>query len=251
MGLRAPKIAGFSPPDANGGGIELRFWHAVDFPDDLFDVTPAFSQLTDHGSLGGNLVQGTASQRPLRTTFRGRLAAQYDSANDALISDIASSNYRFLHDGTGTTLFVNLQINPSNRTVLDTLGNNANNTGVDIVRVGTNTLRFRVGNSSGTFVINVTPPNGSFPAFDGRSRTFLVRWDTSGYDIRIDGASVSSGAIVGVPDVGDPQGTFHLGVRVTGGAVLDGRMREVGAYAGLLTDEATERLEKYLSRWSS
>lgn len=255
MGLRAPRIAGFSPPDANDPAtpITLRFWYAVDFPDDLFDATPAFSQLTDHGSLGGDAVQGTAAKRPARATANGRLAAQYDNTNDVLNSNIASSNYRFCHDGTGATIFAvgRRSLNDgAAHEFFDTVRAADTRTGFSIQQLATtNSARVRVGNSSGTWVINDSA--AGFPE-DSLAHIVVLRWSTAfGYDVRVDGVSGASGAIVGIPAAGNPHGTLALGARtVAPAAFWRGDWLEGGGYAGLLSDATVERLETYLGRWA-
>lgn len=254
MGLRAPGLTGFSPPDANDAAvpIALRFWYAVDFPDNLFDATPAFSQLTDRGSLGGDAAQGTAAARPVRASVNGRLAAQYDNTDDVLDSNIGAINYRFCNDGTGATIFA-----VGRRTLndgaahefFDTVRAADTRTGFSLQQLATtNSARFRVGNSSGTWVIDDSA--AGFPE-DGLAHVVVARWSTAfGYDVRVDGVSGASGAIVGVPDAGNPHGSLALGARtVAPAAFWRGDWLEGGAYAGLLTDAVVEQLETYLGRW--
>lgn len=257
MGLRATKLAGFSPPDANDAAvpITLRSWYAVDFPDDIIETGPpeSFEQLTDHGSLGGDQVQGSVANQPLRVTTNGRLAAQFDNVNDVFSSSIASSNYRFLHDGTGATIFATVRVNASGSAsdILNTLGAaNANDTGFRLSHAGAiDGWRALVANSSGTFVIN-SSVNNTLPS-DGLAHTLVMRWDSAGgFDVRVDGASVDSGAIVGAAAAGDPTGTLLMGARVGGGFVWDGDLLEAGAYAGLLDLATTQQLETYLTRWN-
>lgn len=252
MGLRATKVAGFNPPDANDAAvpIELRFWYAVDFPDDLFDGTPAFSQLTDHGSLGGDATQGIASRRPLRVTSNGRLAALVDNTDDTMASAIGAGNYTFCHDGSGATIW-----GVGRRTVNDLQGHDffdtcrasSGNVGFDVLQSSAaNTWQARVSDGA-AFIVNAS--GGSFTE-DGLAHMFVLRWDNTAYDLRVDGVSVASGAPSGPGAAGAPFGTLTLCSRVNGGNRWRGDWLEGGAYAGLLDLATVRQLETYLTRWN-
>lgn len=251
MGLRAPRLAGFSPPDANDPGvIDLRFWFAVDFADNLFTAVPAFSQLTDHGSLGGNAVQGTAAQQPLRVTANGRLAAAVDATDDTLPSAIAAGNYTFCHDGSGATLW-----GVGRRTINDAQGHDFMDTcRASSTRVGFDALQSSAANTwqvrvcDGTsFIVNAS--GGGFSE-DGLAHNFVFRWDNTSYDLRVDGVSVASGAPSGPGSGAAPFGTLTLCSRVNGGNRWRGDWLEGGGFAGLLDLTTTQRLETYLRRWN-
>ena len=95
------------PPDF----ANLRVWLDGDDIDGSGNSTLTNGQLIsswkNKGSLGGTMDQATSGNQP---TYRsslgpgGKAAAEFDS-NDWMTSSLASSDYIFMHDGTGCTIY--------------------------------------------------------------------------------------------------------------------------------------------------
>lgn len=100
-------------PAAGGAAPEVpetipdlyRWWRADSGVSTVGGVVDSWTDLV----AGATLSQSTASARPTPTTHAdlgGRDCLLFDGADDDLVSDEAASVWRFLHDGTGMTVFL-------------------------------------------------------------------------------------------------------------------------------------------------
>lgn len=159
-----------------------------------------------------NLIQSTASARPTPTTayFGGQAALSFDGTDDTMVSDQAAADWKFLHDGTGGSVFYVARISssPFRRVVCAT--NNAvrfSGVGMAIGRWSTPDFFFMV-RGSGTPVINISTTALTEPSSS---------WNTAEYSTAAGGTLASSGSVLvtaaeaATPSTGAPSHTFWIG----------------------------------------
>jgi hypothetical protein len=248
VALIVRKVDGFSPADVGGGPF---MWIEADFPTIVYDPgTLVVSAVPSAGSLPDTYTPPVANS-PLRQVVQGRPAFNFNNVGTGrLSSGVASSNFRFLHDGTGCTIFGVARRNANAAAmILDTCNNVNTDVGI-FLRKSTapaNSINLAIGNG-GAAVVSVAP--ASWPASDN-ARIFSVTFDAVGYSLRSNNTVVSSGGLSAVPAGGDPEVTLQLGAFASGGQGLaTGDLLAVILYTSVLaTDEVTSVNNYLIKKW--
>lgn len=184
------------------------------------------------------------------SVFNGKPSLSWDGSNDRLTSNDLSSDWIYLHDGSGMTLMWIMRL-ISDGTILDTLLLLNSRIGIETTwDIGTKRIRFLVGNGSGTYLVDQHTAVGSLP--DNLNHILTIRLgtgETSEFDIRINGASVASGSLTGAPSVASPTGTLTLGnfTGVGGGSPFGGKLPAVLSWSKYLSDAMVLEGETLLS----
>ena len=147
--------------------------HAAAFRSDLgvtVDGTNVTNVASQGGTVGGNLAQANASNQPTYNAtdanWGGRPSISHSDTMKELGSDQAAGAWKFLHDGTGSTILLVCRPNATsgNRKVLRTHGSDTAVGAVVYHIAGNDRFTLRCGNGSAT-VINIpaaaTAPEGA------------------------------------------------------------------------------------------
>lgn len=217
------------PPIMTG----LQFW-----------LNPTIGLIESGGNVSSWMNQGLIEDiltpfnaDPTLVTINNDLAVHIDE-NQALQSSASLTELRFLHDGTGCTIyaFVNFDATTDATNVLiDSNGSAPGNTGIflaydaNIERVIT-----RIGNGTGSYLFNVASGTGSVPK--GATYLFTFRCksgETSEYEVFINKVSLLSGAFTGSPNTGNATYGLYFGGRASSPNTLglDGSIIHFLAYS--------------------
>jgi hypothetical protein len=194
------------------------------------------------GDLGANLAQSVAAQQARLGTLGGRICVI--GIDDNADSDIAKSNYRFLHDGTGGTVFGRIYVTNTG-TIIDTRRSHAaGRPGIEILANATPGLSAVVDDELGNTRVNAT---GAMT--QDAWHNFVFRLQTASYSLRIDGVEVDSGAPSGALYAGDPYRTLAI-MGLAGGTPVSpmrGGIQDIGWITRYITDVEAANLEGYLT----
>lgn len=127
-------------------------------------------------------------------------------------------NTNFLHNGSGATVILGFNYDSANPgTLLSTLGGSSGNVGFQISVDGYGSLFTKIGNGSGTYVVD---SDSGAVLQDGYAYVVSVRHGTASspqFDVRIDSASVDSGSYVGSASGSNSTDDLTMGAQ-SGGA---------------------------------
>lgn len=232
----------------------------VDFSDSV-NITLASGNITsmlNKGVLGGTFDQGTASRRPNcdgTYTQNGRTCARFDGG-DTLLSSLAATNWKFLHDGTiYRCMAVVATENAAVTQEVVSTRSSSTTTGVEMRRNATLTKVEQLITTGSTSVV-------SHSVADNSTSVRLLEWfaDPS------NGTAANRGAIVinnGTPTLGntattapssaDPSATCYIGSRAAGtGTWWTGKMCEIVIWGGIYnTTPIRDAMIAYLNgKWA-
>lgn len=242
-----------------GGGAAAAAWTPLDFGAALkqwlrdqavADGSGNANPWTDLSASGWDASNGTATSRPLITTdarLGGQFALHFDGTADALNPlPSAASDWTRAHDGSDICMWGAWAADTAatgNRVFASTFSAiSALNHGFALRMDTTNSdVDLFVGNGTGTFVVNAT---GSSVA-KNVGHYWAYRANSTGYELRIDGAPYLSAAWTGTPSSSAP--TVRMWQSGLNGAnsFWDGTIAEFGradTYPASLAD-----LESYLA----
>ncbi len=228
----------WSPTDLPGLALWLR--------GDL-GVSTSGSSVTawaNQGSLGGSFTQAAGPMQPGTATLGANTVVRYDGVDDSLQHDGAASDWTFLHDGSGATIYLVFRPGSGVGAAFDTLRNSDGRVG-SMLLIANNEALWLVGAGMSPFVLE---PKG--PALTGSAHVVVLRMESGAapeYSLRIDGTAIASGSFANTPNSGDPYRTLQLGNQVDGGLPYNGDILEMGALTSNLTMTDVARLESYLT----
>lgn len=210
--------------------------------------------ITNRGALGGTLAQGTSANKPVNASFPEGRAAFFDGSNDRLVSSLAATNFKFLHDGTGATVFTVYRtpdISSAAQALVATETVLASDIGV-VLRTRTDG-GMRLSISDGTSLDNFNTAAGV--AQSNATHVTCLRHsatETDVIDIRLDGTQVANATSYPTitPSSADPSNTLVVGSRSDNGDPFSGYLPEVIIYDRYLTDAECAQVEAYLARWT-
>jgi hypothetical protein len=218
--------------------------------DAAFDGTIVISSVTNlsqtswaptAGALGANYAQAVAAQQAYLSTLGGKSCLI--GADDNADSDVAKSNYRFLHDGTGGTIAC--WIYPTNTGVMaDTRRTNAvGRPGMQFYLVDATHAGCQVDDNLGNIRVNANGAGISLNAWN----KVIFRLSTTAFSLRVNGVETDSGAPSGALYSGDPYRALAV-MGLAGGspiAPFRGGMAEMLTAQRYLTDAECVNLEAY------
>ncbi len=198
--------------------------------------------------------QGTDANRPAFTAsnagFNGRPSVDQAAATLAVKAGTAS-DWTFLHDGSGCTIFA--VVRPTTNAggvqiLLDTTSTTAAATnGVAIYFDGANdTFRFFVTNGAAA-IVNSAVSAGSSPADTTHAIAvrFLEGRPVAEYVVRARGVEIAAGNTTGVPAAGAATSALSIGALGNLTAGFIGSEAEIAIYNRFLSDAECAQLEAY------
>ncbi len=255
LGIFASQVTAFSPTSIAG----LKAWYDAS---DTATISLASSEVTQWNDKSGNayhLTQGTSARRPLSgvDTLNSKNVLTFDG-NDVLVASTAS-NWTFLNNSTGATIFVTAYYNTSavQTIIFDTSTATTGAVGVSAFRGSNDKL--------GAFVVYGS--GGNYVSLDSNLQTLT---DNTAYywSMKLDNsnataasrikARVNGGAEQGAntwtntPSSANPAQPLFLGSYDTAGnGGFQGRIAEVIMYSGILSETDITNVNAYLaSKWA-
>ena len=204
--------------------------------------------------LGGTLQQTTSASRPVNATFPEGRASFFDGAVSSYDASPAATNWKFLHDGTGSTVFAVFRtpnVSAAAQTIYATTNVNASLVGT-VVRTLTNG-GLRINLSDGTSLDDYNSTTGVVQP--NTTHVACVRHRSSGTSVinaRLDGSQVLDVASYTTitPSSADPANPFKVGRRPGGADPFFGWIPEVIVFNTWLSDLEVAAVEAYLSgKW--
>jgi hypothetical protein len=219
-------------------------------------VTLASGAVSDYESSEGNtriFSQSNAPNRPGYDTpgLNGHNTIHFTAANaHRLVSTLAASNWRFLHDGTGCTVVMGVEFGADTAaafTLFSTLNATSANTGTAFRFDATNQRVTLINSNAGTNVVNVSSASSSVL----RSTSHVLSYTFTGlaYVVRCDGVQILSGNATGAVATGDSTATLNLGSYGNGGNPMTGEHAIGVIYASALAGGALDNVEQYVADW--
>lgn len=210
----------------------------------------ALASWINKGSLGGSMDQATVGLRPLfaASLLNGKGGATFDGVDDRLNSTLAASAFKFLHDGTGGSIYAVFRTNVSAAMVLaSTRGSAGTSRGLTI---GTNTL-FRAQTSmSDGVAIQASVTGASNSLATNKFDVYASRLASAASpDLRVAVNGVSVGSVDATAfSALDPAATLVLGANATPGAFLAGDVACLLAYAADQSDAELSALQDFFQQ---
>ena len=282
---RGESLAGarFTALDA---GIEYvsdgDFWRAVNEDDFVPASIPGLSLWLDADDLvslgdgvavenwddprenGMRATQATAGSRPTVQTaeLNGHAIVRFDGTDDRLAAGVAS-DWRFLHDGTGCTVFVVAKTSSANPNAIQTLAatqvGSFSQRGLALffddraAQTRDDTTLLHIASGTAPVLAQLSPANTSCKS--GRWHVVETAWinGAAADDILVQadgGLGCPGSAMMGAntPSTLDPTGTLTLGSTPAGGAYLNGDIAYVLVYNRKLTAAEREQVRRFLAR---
>ncbi len=239
----------FSPQTLGG----LVAWYRAD----SLITQVAGPKVSAWGDLRGgdqDVSQGTDANRPAYTAadanFRNKPTVSQGAATLALLDNTAA-DWKFLHDGTGCTVFC--VVRPSNNAAAvqilwdTTVTTGAANVGACLFYDGPNDrFRYFVGNGT-TNILNTPSSNNSSP--QDTTQVVICRYQEgrapSESDVRARGVTAGSENTSGAPSAANPAGALAIGALGNLTAGFFGVEAELAFYNRVLTDGECALLEAY------
>ncbi|MEQ9320041.1 MAG: hypothetical protein RIF41_12835, partial [Polyangiaceae bacterium] len=162
-----------------------------------------------------------------------------------LTSSTSDSAYRCLHDGSGSTVFCVFR--PTGDGVLFATHNYvATDTGFAVDYISSDVI-CRVGNGSGTWLINMQTTTDEFPASQANLLTVQVgaELDTNA-EMRSNGTPTVGTDFTGSPSTGAATTALTVGNRSTGNVTFGGGIAEIIIFDRLLSPTELVQVEGYL-----
>jgi hypothetical protein len=194
---------------------------------------------------GDDMTQGTADRRPTLGTIGGREAPLYDGSDDRLAYSGAAGDWNDLHDGTGGTLLVVFENDFSTTGALFATHNNAaTQYGVEVLSFTSGVMRLRVGNGSGTWLVDDTTAAVVSADTPTVVAVRLLTGASDEFDFRIDGTQRGNGAFVGAASATDATGAATCGTRPAGTQPFTGLVGDIVRYSRYLSDLEAAAIEE-------
>ncbi len=200
--------------------------------------------IPNRGSTGGAIIEAGAP--PTATALNKRQwSALFDGIDDYLVDDWATASNKFLHDGTGCTLFVVVRkTSASSSRLIGTVRNNTSQIGMHVYTDATGTITFRVLQGGGASAL-ISDVSSVDAAPVDTTRVLWLKHKTGetpewiyGYDV----VTEASGSYTGTPSAANPTRGLELG-RVSS-SNLEGHIPELVAYPDYLADADIQSLVK-------
>ena len=228
---------------------DLELWWEADFTEDQGVETETsspevFTTIPNRGRYGGTFGS-TGTARPtvanIEAGGRVRATALFDDTDDYHDSSLAAAAWVQAHQ-EWTWVVV---CRPSdNGYLISTCANDPTEIGFLLnAQPSTTDLDFNLGDGTGAWNVDISTPAASLP-INEMSIIVLSYSQVAGYDMRMNGVSVASGALGGAPDPGTPQATLRIGSAVAGGE-YGGQIPLILGYSRVLTDDEITRLENH------
>jgi len=215
---------------------------------DITAGTPdVFTAIPNIGGYGGTFGSAGAARPPVARLECGgatKRVAAFDGTADIHTSSHAAATWAASHQ----VWTWEVELRPAGSGfVFSTATGAAGSRGVALEYDAANE-RVIVTVSNGTALcVNVTTANDSVPL--GEVSVIVISYsDAAGYDVRIDGASVASGALANATDSGDPAATLQIGCDSAGANFFAGQVMLLLGYSRVLVAEIL-RLEAYASKY--
>lgn len=204
----------------------LRLWYSNDLAKVTFGASPPNIARWDPsgGSLGGYLSQATELAQP---QWDG---SHVDFNTDLLASSLASSSFRYLHDGTGHTTFLVMYPDAVGAEYMFNTFGDGGGAGIGVVRSGD---LFTVFHFAATGTEHLASMSRVSPALPSVLVLEITASNAAGGTFRINGGTPATGAVVNAPSAGDPLSTLQVGGRL-GAPQFNGWLGEIVSYAGIL-----------------
>lgn len=229
---------------------EVWFWWKTNFPDwrgSVLSGSPeVFEEIPNPGTLGGLCTAGAGSRptvAPMQVEDRTERVALFDGTNDLHDHNGALADWKPPHQAC-TVLAAIRPADIATRYWFSTTDAAGANTGLALYTINTR-QEIRVCNGSGAYMVNANTGNGSIPTDEVSIVCFRLD-ATNGYDCRVNGTSLASGALVGAPAAGNPS---YVG-RVGSGAALApflGNLCEILIWPWWWTNADVALVETYLA----
>ena len=208
--------------------------------------------------LGGTFQQPTSGTRPVAASFPEGRAAFFYNAGNALLSDLPASDFNFMHNGSGCTIFtIPRQYLDGISMVLTTTHDLSANRGLGFFMRSTGSIAVRIGD--GTAFEDVETATSFTDA--NTTYTFCLRHSataTHKLALRVNGANITSGGFpltsysTITPSAGDAQGPLHIGgCPGTTNFRFYGWLPETLVFNRYLSDAECAAVEAYLmGKWT-
>lgn len=199
-------------------------------------------------ALGTGSDFAEATDKPDLGTLGSREALVFDGALEHLDYSGAAGDWNGLHDGTGgTLLLLGAATLGANDIIFSTFGAVATQFGMEIETFTNGTTRLRVGNGTGTFLVNDTT---AAVLTANVAACFVFRMETGAadeFDMRVDGAQVGNGAFdVGGAQANDATNVASVASRGAGGSLRwAGKFGDVVRYSRYLNDFEAAAVEAH------
>lgn len=253
--------ASWTPADL----ADLFAWYKADAITGLSDGDPV-STWSDSSGGGYNLTQ-TSTARPLyqTNTLNGLPVVEFDGTDDYLAASTAA-NWKFLHDSTGSSLFIVLKAGTSADpnaayAALGTHGGTTTDVGINVLYDDRSSLSRNdrilslVNNGSGSFfVLNVS----SDDAFDANTYGVVsvvsdpanaTLADRSSIYVN-GGTAITNNSSSGSASTSNPSYALHVGSQGNGNSKLSGGIAELVICDAVLSSTDREKVEGYLAhKW--
>ena len=252
--------SGFAPTSLPG----LRLWLDADDVSTITASGSAVSKWTSKDTNSREFVQATSADQPTTgaNTLNGKNVVTFD--RDFLVSDDASSVWKFLHDGAKYTLFavVRFDTETLNRMALIHNTGDGGNIGFGVIYDDRNVasrdhvIQHLVNNTQSNRAVINTSGNDFFVADqfallrltgDPGNATAANRSALR----RNAGAAQSNNTQTGTPSDGDPSSALSIGAANGGnGEFMKGRIAEILVYERDMSAQEVEDVEDYLAdKW--
>lgn len=220
------------------------------------------SAWANQGTLGGSFTQGTAASQPTFSAAGGpnsRAALAFDGG-DYLASDLAASNWAFLHGANSTTFVVwrTTSANPNTYFgVMSTCSSGAGQRGFalfydDRSGLSRNDCLVYSANNGTANIVGLLTSSNAYPAATWNALEVVYSYNDAGNDLTLlrSGTSTATAESTAAPSASAPQGTLEIGRLVTDtGSHLIGSITEVIAFNRTLNAGERSRLRRYLGSY--
>lgn len=206
--------------------LNLSFYMDASF--DVYEADGTAAEDTDLVSLWVSGAQTTReleqSNSSLRPTYIEDVT-EFNHQPGILFSDGyhleytgAKSNTNNLHNGNGASVTICFNYDSANPgTLFSTFDGSASSIGIELAVDGAGSFITKIGNGSGSYLVNSTLTAGTL--LDGYGYVATVSHSTSGtpqYDVRINSTSEDSGSYTGSASSSDSSGILTVGARSDG-----------------------------------
>jgi len=253
-----------------GGGVVPAFL-PTDLPNCLVwlradkGITLATADVATWANMGTggsayNLTQADTTKDPLfvaaDANHNGHPSVEFDGVAEWL-EGATASGWKFMHDGTGCTLFCRIYDGGAATTkfLLESNAGTKNQTGISWWIVGSaetgNVQCTRSVGGAGNETYTATSAGGNF---DAGVHTVVSQYKESSspeYDLRVDGVSRASGNSLNAPNTGNPFRAPTVGAwrntSATPAGFFDGSIPEIILYNRVLTAAERTQVTNYLT----
>lgn len=237
----------FSPLDI----ASLRLW--LDSADLATITKNGSDQVSAWDDKSGNGLDATGSGNPLYTTVSGRPCMQLSGSNNFNINN--TSAFNFLHNGSGSTVIVVLNITGADA-AYGLVGNRSAgaNRGIAIATAATTRkAQVIVSEGGGANVFNAVSANNGYVSSQPARWMHRNKNNPSGddYELWFNDTKVLHGAASGTFNASDASNQMGIGCLATSSARLVGNIHEVFFFADWLSDADIALMYAYIdAKWN-